>query len=134
MSDSVENRYDLLVIGAGIAGMSAVISAKERGMRVMMVSKTSPARAQSVMAQGGINAALGNVSEDSVRMHIEDTLKSSHGLANPEMVERMCTLAPSVIEKLERLGVPFSRIDGAETPLGSIAQRRLGGARVARAC
>jgi succinate dehydrogenase / fumarate reductase flavoprotein subunit len=134
MSDSVENRYDLLVIGAGIAGMSAVISAKERGMRVMMVSKTSPARAQSVMAQGGINAALGNVSEDSVRMHIEDTLKSSHGLANPEMVERMCSLAPSVIEKLERLGVPFSRIDGAETPLGSIAQRRLGGARVARAC
>jgi len=125
--------YDLLIIGAGGSGLSAAIEAMQRGAKVLMVCKTLPTRSQTVMAQGGINAVL-HESGDSVESHIEDTLKASGGLADEESVRVLCKEAPSNIEWLERLGVPFSRIDGAKTPLESIAQRRLGGASAPRAC
>jgi succinate dehydrogenase / fumarate reductase flavoprotein subunit len=86
------------------------------------------------MAQGGINAALGNMETDSIGKHISDTLRAAHGLAEEKMVRRLCEAAPETIEWLDRMLVPFSRNDRGKTSLGSIAQRRLGGAERSRAC
>ncbi len=125
---------DILIIGSGGAGLSAALTAKEAGASVVVVNKSYPTNAQTSMAQGGINASLGNVMEDSIESHIEDTLKSAHGLANEAMVKRMCEDAPKTIAWLESIGVPFSRLDSSNTPIKSIAQRQLGGASSKRAC
>jgi len=120
---------DVLVIGSGGAGLVAAISAKEAGVNVKVVSKAFATRAQTSMAQGGINASLGNVEEDSVQAHIKDTLKSSQGLADEAAITKLCEQAQEAVEWLDRLGLPFSR-----TASGKIAQRRLGGASGIRAC
>ena len=120
---------DVLIIGAGGAGLSAAIAAKEEGLHVRVLTKEYPTRSQTCMAQGGINAALGNHGEDSVDAHIANTLKSAHGEADENAVTFMCEEAPSAIAWLDSIGVPFSR-----TPEGKIAQRTLGGASAARAC
>ncbi len=120
---------DLLIIGAGGAGLSAALHAHKENATVMVVGKASPTTAQTSMAQGGINAALGNITPDSIQAHIEDTLKSSHGLCNPQMVEQLCSQAPETIAWLDQLGVPFDR-----TQAGKVAQRQLGGASSKRAC
>ena len=122
-------KTDVLIIGAGGAGLSAAIVAKEAGVDVMVLTKEYPTRSQTSMAQGGINAALGNVEADSVEAHIQNTLKSAHGLANEETVRFMCSQAPATIAWLDSIGVCFSRTKDAK-----IAQRRLGGASAARAC
>ncbi|BBG66858.1 succinate dehydrogenase flavoprotein subunit [Hydrogenimonas sp.] len=120
---------DVLIIGGGGAGLSAAIAARETGASVTVLGKTYPTRSQTSMAQGGINAALGNVGEDSVEAHIADTLKSSHTLGNEEMIRRLCEEAPRTIAWLDSIGVPFSRLEN-----GAVAQRRLGGASAKRAC
>ena len=120
---------DVLVIGSGGAGLVAAISAKEAGATVKVVGKSFPTRSQTCMAQGGINAAFGNVEEDSVEAHIKDTLKSAQGLADEEAVRKLCEEALEGIQWLDRIGLPFSR-----TKDGKIAQRRLGGASGIRAC
>ena len=125
---------DVLVIGAGLAGISAAIGAKESGKSVLVVSKALPTSSQSVMAQGGMNIALGNIDDDSVNLHISDTLKAAKDLASEEMIERMCKGGVEVAKFLEEIGVPFSRIEGANEPIKSIAQRKLGGASRVRAC
>ena len=125
---------DLLIIGSGISGLSAAIEATKDGAKVLVVTKSIPTKNNSVMAQGGINAALGNLEKDSINLHINDTLKAAHSIANENMVKKLCQMAPDAIRFLEELGVPFSRIDGATTPLESIAQRKLGGASAKRAC
>ena len=122
-------KTDVLIIGAGGAGLSAAIAAKEEGVDVVVVTKEYPTRSQTCMAQGGINAALGNVESDSVEAHIQNTLKSAHGLADEESVRYMCEAAPAAIAWLESIGVCFSR-----TKDSKVAQRRLGGASAARAC
>ena len=122
-------KTDVLIIGAGGAGLSAAIVAKEAGVDVMVLTKEYPTRSQTSMAQGGINAALGNVEADSIEAHIQNTLKSAHGLANEETVRFMCSQAPATIAWLDSIGVCFSRTKDAK-----IAQRRLGGASAARAC
>jgi succinate dehydrogenase / fumarate reductase flavoprotein subunit len=86
------------------------------------------------MAQGGINAALGNVGEDHVSLHIADTIKSAHGLCDEDSVRHLCADAPATIEWLERLGVPFSRFDNGNSGTGTVAQRQMGGASAKRAC
>ncbi len=128
------SNLDLLIIGSGISGLSAAISAKEEGADVLVVTKSVPTKNNSVMAQGGINAALGNIKSDSTKLHAKDTLKSSHDLANANMVELLCNEAINAIEFLEKIGVSFSRIDNACSTKGSIAQRKLGGASAPRAC
>ncbi len=125
---------DVLIIGAGLAGISAAIGAKRDKKRVLVVSKALPTSSQSVMAQGGINIALGNIEDDSIDLHISDTLKAAKGLANEEMVERMCKGGVEAAKFLEEIGVPFSRVEGANDPIKSIAQRKLGGASRVRAC
>ncbi len=139
---------DVLIIGSGGAGLSAALAAKEAGASVLVVGKMYPTNSQTSMAQGGMNAALGNVEEDHVSLHIADTIKSAHGLCDEDMVRHMCADAPQTIAWLERIGVPFSRIDigvrpagdNAEAlssevrPLHTIAQRKMGGASAKRAC
>ena len=120
---------DVLVIGAGGAGLVAAINAHESGAKVIVLTKEYSTRSQTCMAQGGINAALANVGEDSVEAHVQNTLKSAHGIANEEAVRFMCEEAPDAVEWLDSIGVPFSR-----TRDSKIAQRTLGGASAPRAC
>ncbi|MEA3521584.1 MAG: FAD-dependent oxidoreductase [Campylobacterota bacterium] len=120
---------DVLVIGAGGAGLVAALHAKASGASVKVISKSYPTRSQTCMAQGGINAALSHADIDNVDIHIEDTLKSSQGLASIEAIEMLCREGVEAVQWLDRIGVPFSRTEDSE-----IAQRRLGGATHARAC
>jgi len=122
-------KIDVIVIGAGGAGLVAAINAHENGAKVLIVTKDYPTRSQTCMAQGGINAALSNAGEDSIEAHIQNTLKSAHGLANEEAVRFMCQTAPNAVKWLDSIGVPFSR-----THESKIAQRTLGGASAPRAC
>jgi len=120
---------DVLIIGSGGAGLVAAIAAKEMGVSVKVVGKSFPTRSQTSMAQGGINAAMGNAGEDSIESHIKDTLKSSQGLAEEKAIAKLCSEAVESIQWLDRIGLPFSR-----TKESKIAQRRLGGASGTRAC
>ncbi|WP_373001900.1 FAD-dependent oxidoreductase [Sulfurimonas sp.] len=122
-------RNDVLIIGAGGAGLVAAINAHESGAKVRVITKEYPTRSQTSMAQGGINAALGNAGEDSVEAHVQNTLKSAHGIANEEAVRLLCESAPEAVEWLDSIGVCFSRTKDAK-----IAQRTLGGASAPRAC
>jgi succinate dehydrogenase / fumarate reductase flavoprotein subunit len=125
---------DVLIIGAGGAGLTAALAAKKEGASVTVVGKTYPTNSQTSMAQGGINAALGNVGEDHVSSHIADTIKSAHGLCDEDMVRHMCADAPETMTWLESLGVPFSRLDNGKIGTQTIAQRQMGGASAKRAC
>ncbi len=122
-------KSDVLIIGAGGAGLVAALHAKKSGARVMVLTKEYPTRSQTCMAQGGINAALGNAGEDSIAAHIQNTLKSAHGLADEDAVKLLCEEAPKAVEWLDSIGVCFSRTKDAK-----IAQRTLGGASAPRAC
>ena len=118
---------DVLIIGAGGAGLCAALEANKSGVRVKVLTKEYPTRSQTCMAQGGINAAIGE--NDSVASHIANTLKSAHGEANDEAVRFMCSEAPNAVAWLDSIGVCFSRTSDAK-----IAQRTLGGASAPRAC
>lgn len=101
---------EIIVVGNGLAGLSAAITAAELGAKVMLISQNPPDRSQSVMAAGGINAALNTKGEeDSPQEHYEDTLKAACGLADSEAVKEMTNAAPEVIKKLSRMGVIFSK-------------------------
>jgi len=125
----MNNRSDVLIIGAGGAGLTAALNAQERGVSVRVITKEYPTRSQTCMAQGGINAALGNAGEDSIEAHIQNTLKSAHGEADEEAIRFMCSEAINAVEWLDSIGVCFSRTEDAK-----IAQRTLGGASAPRAC
>lgn len=117
----------VLIIGGGGAGLVSALSARETGSEVIVMTKTLPTRSQTSMAQGGMNAVLGE--GDSVENHIADTLKSSAGLGNETRISFMCENAPDAIRWCNTIGLPFSR-DAS----GEIARRRLGGASAPRAC
>jgi succinate dehydrogenase / fumarate reductase flavoprotein subunit len=117
----------VLIIGSGGAGLVSALSAHERGAEVIVASKTLPTRSQTSMAQGGVNAVLGN--EDTVSDHIEDTLRSSAGLGDEKRITFMCENAAEAVRWCNSIGLPFSRDES-----GGIARRRLGGASAPRAC
>jgi succinate dehydrogenase/fumarate reductase flavoprotein subunit len=121
--------YDVLVVGAGIAGLNAALEASKNGAKVAIVCKSLPLRSNSSMASGGINASLATMEPDAVSEHVLDTINSAKGLANPESVRVMCERAPSVIHKLHKMGVSFEM-----TSEGDIAQRSFGGSGKKRTC
>jgi succinate dehydrogenase / fumarate reductase flavoprotein subunit len=119
----VEGKHDVLVIGAGCAGMRAAIAAHDAGADVAIVSKLHPTRSHSGAAEGGINAALGNASEDDPETHAYDTVKGSDYLGDQDAIEILCDEAPADVYQLENWGAVFSRTDD-----GRIAQRPFGAA------
>ncbi len=124
--------HDVVIVGGGLAGLSAAIEAKMQGVDVAVVSLTHPVRSHTVCAQGGINAPLGNhpdAKDDSVERHIFDTIKGADYLADQDVVERVISMAKERIYELEHWGVPFSRFED-----GRIAQRPFGGASFPRTC
>ena len=124
-------RHDILIVGSGLAGMAAALSADE-DLSVAVISKVHPLRSHSVAAQGGVNASLGNHPDgrdDTAERHAYDTIKGSDFLADQDAAELMCREAVPTILELEHLGVPFSRVVG-----GLIAQRPFGGAGFPRTC
>ncbi|HXI09226.1 MAG TPA: succinate dehydrogenase flavoprotein subunit [Thermodesulfobacteriota bacterium] len=119
--------HDIIVVGAGLAGMRAAIEAARAGLNVAVVSKVYPVRSHSVAAQGGINAALN--AADSWEAHMFDTVKGSDYLGDQEAIEILCREAPENILELEKMGAVFSRDKS-----GNIAQRPFGGAGYPRTC
>jgi succinate dehydrogenase / fumarate reductase flavoprotein subunit len=118
----IDHAYDVVVVGAGGAGLRATVGCVEAGLKTACISKVFPTRSHTVAAQGGIGAALGNMGEDDWRWHMYDTVKGSDWLGDQDAIEYMCREAiPAVIE-LEHYGVPFSR-----TEEGKIYQRPFGG-------
>jgi succinate dehydrogenase / fumarate reductase flavoprotein subunit len=119
----VEAKHDVLVVGAGLAGMRAAIEAQDAGADVALLSKIHPVRSHSGAAEGGINAALGNASEDSPEEHAYDTVKGSDYLGDQDAIEILCNEAPNDVYQLENWGAVFSRTED-----GRIAQRPFGAA------
>ncbi|TMG84168.1 MAG: succinate dehydrogenase flavoprotein subunit [Betaproteobacteria bacterium] len=115
-------KFDAIVVGAGGAGMRASLQLAEGGLSVAVLSKVFPTRSHTVAAQGGIGAALGNMSEDSWLWHMYDTIKGSDWLGDQDAIEYMCKMAPRVVYELEHFGMPFDR--NAD---GTIWQRPFGG-------
>jgi succinate dehydrogenase / fumarate reductase, flavoprotein subunit len=118
----VDHVYDVVVVGAGGAGLRAAFGMAEKGLKTACVSKVYPTRSHTVAAQGGISAALGNMGEDNWRWHMYDTVKGSDWLGDQDAIEYMCREAEPAIIELEHYGVPFSR-----TEEGKIYQRPFGG-------
>ena len=119
----VEAKHDVLIVGAGCAGMRAAIEAFDAGADVALLSKIHPVRSHSGAAEGGINAALGNASEDNPEIHAFDTVKGSDYLGDQDAIEILCDEAPGDVYQLENWGAVFSRTDD-----GRIAQRPFGAA------
>ena len=118
----VDHEYDVVVVGAGGAGLRATLGAAQAGLKTACVTKVFPTRSHTVAAQGGISAALGNMSEDDWRWHMYDTVKGSDWLGDQDAIEYLCKNAPAAVYELEHWGVPFSR-----TEEGKIYQRAFGG-------
>ena len=114
--------YDVVVVGAGGAGLRATMGLAAKGLSAACITKVFPTRSHTVAAQGGIAAALGNMSEDHWRYHFYDTVKGGDWLGDQDAIEYMCREAIPAIIELEHFGVPFSR-----TPDGKIYQRPFGG-------
>lgn len=122
MSEVVTREFDVIVVGAGGAGLRAALQLAEGGHKVAVISKVFPTRSHTVSAQGGISAALGNVQEDNWRWHFFDTVNGGDYLVDQNAAEYMCREAPQAVIELEHMGLPFSRLDD-----GKIYQRPFGG-------
>jgi succinate dehydrogenase / fumarate reductase, flavoprotein subunit len=118
----IDHSHDVLVIGAGGAGLRAVLSASQAGLKTACITKVFPTRSHTVAAQGGIAAALGNMGADDWRWHMYDTVKGSDWLGDQDAIEYLCRNASQAVYELEHYGLPFSRTDD-----GRIYQRPFGG-------
>jgi succinate dehydrogenase / fumarate reductase flavoprotein subunit len=117
-----DHTYDVVVVGAGGAGLRATLGCAQAGLKTACISKVFPTRSHTVAAQGGIAASLGNMGEDNWRWHMYDTVKGSDWLGDQDAIEYLCRQAPEAVYELEHYGVPFSR-----TEEGKIYQRPFGG-------
>lgn len=115
--------FDAIIVGGGGAGLRSAIELSQSGLKVAVLSKVFPTRSHTVSAQGGINAALGNIEPDDWRWHMYDTVVGSDFLGDQDAIEYMCENAPQTIYELEHMGLPFSRLKD-----GKIYQRAFGGA------
>jgi len=118
----VDHHVDVIVVGAGGAGLRATMGLAEAGLATACITKVFPTRSHTVAAQGGISAALGNMGEDDWRFHFYDTVKGSDWLGDQDAIEFMCREAPAAVIELEHYGLPFSRTED-----GRIYQRPFGG-------
>ena len=118
----INHEYDVIVVGAGGSGLRAAVGLAEAGLKTACISKVFPTRSHTAAAQGGISAALGNMSEDDWRWHMYDTVKGADWLGDQDAIEYLCKEAPRAVIELEKYGVPFSR-----TEEGKIYQRPFGG-------
>src|ERR1019366_6490056 len=117
-----DHTFDVLVVGAGGSGLRAVVGCSEAGLKTACITKVFPTRSHTVAAQGGISAALGNMSEDDWRWHMYDTVKGSDWLGDQDAIEYLVREAPAAVYELEHYGLPFSRTED-----GKIYQRAFGG-------
>jgi succinate dehydrogenase / fumarate reductase flavoprotein subunit len=122
VSGIARRRFDAVIVGAGGSGMRCSLQLARAGLNVAVLSKVFPTRSHTVAAQGGIGAALGNMTEDQWLWHMFDTVKGSDYLGDQDAIEFMCREAPKVVYELEHLGMPFDR-----NPDGTIYQRPFGG-------
>ena len=118
----IDHAYDVVVVGAGGAGLRATFGMAEKGLKTANITKVFPTRSHTVAAQGGVSAALGNMGDDDWRWHMYDTVKGSDWLGDQDAIEYMCREAVPAIYELEHYGLPFSR-----TTDGKIYQRAFGG-------
>ena len=118
----IDHEYDVVVVGAGGAGLRATLGCAESGLKTACISKVFPTRSHTVATQGGISAALGNMGEDNWRWHMYDTVKGADWLGDQDAIEYLCKNSPEAVYELEHFGVPFSR-----TEEGKIYQRPFGG-------
>ncbi len=117
-----DHSYDVLVVGAGGAGLRAALGASQAGLRTACITKVFPTRSHTVAAQGGIAASLGNMGPDDWRWHMYDTVKGADWLGDQDAIEYLCRNAPTAVYELEHFGLPFSRTED-----GRIYQRPFGG-------
>ena len=124
MSDNqfIDHKYDVIIVGAGGAGLRSTLGCAESGLKTACISKVFPTRSHTVAAQGGISAALGNMGEDDWRWHMYDTVKGADWLGDQDAIEYLCKNSSEAVYELEHLGVPFSRTED-----GKIYQRPFGG-------
>ncbi len=118
----VDHAFDVVVIGAGGAGLRATLECAARGLKTACITKVFPTRSHTVAAQGGVAASLGNMGEDDWRWHMYDTVKGSDWLGDQDSIEYLCRNAPEAVYELEHFGMPFSRTED-----GKIYQRAFGG-------
>ncbi|MGG7564750.1 succinate dehydrogenase flavoprotein subunit [Rhodovulum sp. DZ06] len=120
--DITDHKYDVVVVGAGGAGLRATLGMAEQGLRTACITKVFPTRSHTVAAQGGIAASLSNMGPDNWQWHMYDTVKGSDWLGDTDAMEYLARSAPAAVYELEHYGVPFSR-----TEEGKIYQRPFGG-------
>lgn len=131
-----KRKFDVVIVGAGGAGMRAALQLSEAGFKVAVLSKVFPTRSHTVAAQGGIAASLGNVTEDNWHWHMYDTVKGSDYLGDQDAIEFMCRQASEVVYELEHFGMPFDRLENGkiyQRPFGGQSQN-FGGAQATRSC
>ena len=131
-----QRKFDAVIVGGGGAGLRAAVELARGGLRTAVVSKLFPTRSHTVAAQGGISAALGNVTPDNWHWHMYDTVKGSDYLGDQDAIEYMCRHAADAVYELEHMGMPFSRLDDGriyQRPFGGMSQN-YGGAQASRTC
>ena len=116
----IDHTYDVVVVGAGGAGLRATFGLAQAGLATACLTKVFPTRSHTVAAQGGISAALGNMGEDDWRWHMYDTVKGSDWLGDQDAIEFMCKEAPAAVIELEHYGVPFSRTEDGQDLSASV--------------
>ena len=118
----VDHAFDVVVVGAGGAGLRATLECAQQGLKTACITKVFPTRSHTVAAQGGVAASLGNMGEDDWRWHMYDTVKGADWLGDQDSIEYLCRHAPAAVFELEHFGMPFSRTED-----GKIYQRAFGG-------